>query len=122
MQARKPVFKGTRWIGVQERFVADAGTMTETYTLEFTSANDCIWKDCWVLPSHPAMYMNPDGTVGTVPESRSEIVKSAAWSYRRGKLTLTFEDGSTRELLYTNGTLVAGGSMDGPLVLKKIVE
>lgn len=122
MQAKKPVFKGTKWVCVQQEFVADAGTMTETYTLEFTSAKDCIWKDSWVLPAHPAMYMNSDGTVDTIPASGSESVAPASWKYSRGKLTLTFDDGSTRELLYEKGKLVGEGSFVGPLVFEKIVE
>lgn len=105
MQAKKPVFKNTKWVCIQEQFVADAGTMTETHTLEFTSAKDCLLKVRWVLPAHPAMYRNPDGTVDIIPGSSSEYEQAATYRYRSGKLTLQMEDGSTKEYLYRDGQL-----------------
>ena len=107
MQAKKPVFKNTRWVCVQQTFVADAGTATDTYTIDFISDKECLWKSKWVLPSHPAMYMNADGTVDTIPGSSSETVSRATWSYSRKsqKLTLQFEDGSTTVLQYRDGHL-----------------
>ena len=109
MQAKKPVFKNTRWICVQKIFVADAGMMTQTYEMEFVSDKECVWTDKWVLPAHPAMYMNPDGTVDRIPESGSESVSHAAWRYRRGELTLQFEDGFSRVLRYKEDHLTCPG-------------
>lgn len=105
LQAKKPSLKGTCWTGEHKMFVADAGTMTETYTLEFISGKECILTNSWVLPAHPAMYMNADGTVDTIPESRSESSSRATWRYRRGEIILTFEDGSTRTLHYLSSRI-----------------
>ena len=105
-EAKKPSLRGTRWVCVQEMFVADAGTETQTYTLEFTSAKAFVFKSRWVLPAHAAMYVNPDGTVDTIPESFSESERKGTWRYKRGELTLTFEDGETVTLLYLSGNLI----------------
>lgn len=119
-QAKNPVFKNTRWVCVQEHFVADAGTLTETYTLEFTSGKECLWKDSWILPAHPAMYMNRNGTVDTIPVSGSEKVSRATWRFSRNKLTLQFEDGSTKVFLYEDGRLSGPGPFDTQLVFELV--
>ena len=105
-QAKKPKFKNTQWVYVGHTFVADVGMSTDTYTLVFTSDRDCLWKVEWSTPSHPAMYMNSDGTVDTIPGKSSEHVSPATWKYSRNMLTLTFEDGSTRTFHYRDGHLI----------------
>lgn len=122
MIAKKPEFKNTQWVYVGHTFIADVGTSTDTYTLEFTSNKDCLWKIEWSTPSHPAMYMNPDGTVDTIPGMSSEHVSPATWQYSRNKLTLTFEDGSTRTFLYQDGRLVGSAEVGGPIILEKKEE
>ena len=106
MEAKKPVLKNTKWVCEQKMFVADAGTSTETYTLEFTSAQECTYTMAWYLPAHPAMYMNPDGTIDTIPASHSEHVSKGTWTCKRDKVTITFEDGTTKEFDYKDGKLV----------------
>lgn len=106
VEAKKPSLRGTRWVCEQQMFVADAGTETQTYTLEFTSAKAFVFKSRWVLPAHAAMYVNPDGSVDTIPESFSESERKGTWRYRRDELTLTFEDGETVTLLYLSGNLI----------------
>ena len=106
MEARKPVLNNTKWVCVKEMFVADAGTSTDTYTIEFTSARECNYVMSWYLPAHPAMYMNQDGKVDTIPARSSEDVSKCTWTYRQGKLTIRFEDGSRKEYVYKDGKLI----------------
>ena len=122
IQAKKPVLKNTRWVCVQKMFVADAGTMTETFTLDFTSDKECVWKDAWVLPAHPAMYVNPDGTVDTVPARGSETVLRAEWRFHRNRLTLQFEDGSSKVFLYSDGHFTGPGPFGDALVFEKVAD
>lgn len=110
MEAKKPNFKNTRWVCERKEFVADAGTMTETYSLEF-SGKECTYRMRWDLPAHPAMYVREDGTIETIPASFNESEKKGTWSYRRGKLTVTFEDGETAVFLYEHDMLI--GDSDG---------
>ena len=119
MQAKKPVLKNTRWVCIQKHFVADAGTMTQTYVLEFTSDKECLWKDQWVLPAHPAMYMNADGTVDTIAESGSETVLKATWRFRRQQLTLQFEDGSSKVFLFKDNHFIGPGPFGNELIFEQ---
>lgn len=122
MQAKKPDLKNTRWVCVQKTFVADAGTMTETYTLEFTSDKSCVWKASWKMPAHPAMYMNPDGTVDTIPASSSEWVSQATWRFDGKQVILLMEDGSTKEFRYEDDRLIGPERPDGEMVFERAVE
>lgn len=113
MFAKRPVLKNTRWVCITYQFVADVGNATETHTLEFTSTKECTLTDRWVLPSHPAMYRNPDGTVDTIPGSSSEHVSRATYKFRRNLLTLEFEDGTSRIYFYKDGKLTGAGRFGG---------
>jgi len=113
MEAKKPVLKNTKWVCVKEMFVADVGTSTETYTLEFTSAKECTYTMSWYTPAHPAMYVNPDGTIDTYPARSSEQVSKGTWTYKRGKLTVTLEDGSAKVFTYKDGKLFGEPYFDG---------
>lgn len=97
---KNPVLKNSKWKAVQEEFVADAGTMTITYTLEFLSGKEVRVYEESYLPAHPAMYMNPDGTVDRMPARSSEHSESGTYTYRRGVLTITTEDGHRAVYLY----------------------
>jgi len=103
---KTPVLKNTQWTGVQELFVADAGTMTITYTLDFVSDKDVRIKEVNYMPSYPATYMNADGTVDTFPARTTERSETGTYLLRRGKLTIKTEDG-----LQTEYSLRADGTM-----------
>lgn len=113
MNAKKPVFKNTVWVSKQELFVADAGTQTITQTLEFGSGKDVKVKWSSYLPAHPAMYVNRDGTIDRIPERSYEEVKDGTWQYKKGKLTVTFEDGSQTVFDYRAGMLLGGTDISG---------
>ena len=116
MEAKKPVLKNTKWVCVKEMFIADVGTSTETYTLAFTSAKECTYTASWYTPAYPAMYMNPDGTVDTFPARSSEQVSKGTWTYHRGTVTVTLEDGNTKVFQYKDGKLVGQPYFDGTLM------
>ncbi len=119
---KNPVLKGTKWIAVEKTFVADAGTMTITHTLEFTSAKDVMVRERSYLPEHPAMYMNADGTVTRIPASESESEFAGTYKYRRGNLTVTDEEGSEALYFYKNdGTFVRLGHFE-ELVFSRVEE
>lgn len=102
---KNPVLKNTSWVAVQEMFVADVGTMTITHTLEFVSDKDVVIREVTVMPSHPAMYVNPDGTIDTIQGWTNEREEKGTYSYKKGILTLTEEDGDSRVYFYqSDGT------------------
>ena len=105
--------KNTTWEYIEEMFVADAGTMTITHTLEFTSANEV--KVGWTsyMPAHPAMYMNPDGSVDTIPAHSGEFSHHGTYSLKKDVLKITLEDGSVTEYKLQGNTLISG-KPDGP--------
>ena len=105
---KNPVLKNTKWTAVEEMFVADAGTMTITHTLEFISKKDVRIHELSQMPSYPAMYMNPDGTVDRIPGFTTERSETGTYRYRRGVLTITTENGL--ELTYT---ILPTGSIAG---------
>lgn len=100
LMCKNPVLKGTRWTAVQKMFVADAGTMTINHTLEFTSGKDVLVGWSTYLPAHPATYVNPDGTVDTLPAQSSENTEPGTYVYKRGKLTITSKEGYTTEYVF----------------------
>ena len=119
LTAKRPVFKNTKWAYVEEMFVADAGTGTDTTTLEFGPGNEIVIRHAWFLPAHPAMYVNPDGTIDTIAAMSNEYTSKGTWKYRRGKLTVTLEDGSKEEFDYVEGMLVHKGAVGGVKVFRR---
>lgn len=102
---KNPVLKNTSWVAVQEMFVADVGTMTITHTLEFVSDKDVVIREVTVMPSHPAMYVNPDGTIDTIQGWTNEQEEKGTYSYKRGILTILVEDSSPKMYAYqSDGT------------------
>lgn len=120
---KNPVLKNSKWTAVQELFVADVGTMTITYTLEFVSGKEVKILENSYTPSHPAMYMNPDGTVDRIPGSTSESSEAGTYSYRRGVLTITTEDGDRTDYFFQkDGTFTRPHPWGGTLVYTRIQE
>ena len=119
---KNPVLKGTKWAAVQEMFVADAGTMTITHTLEFTSAKDVLIKESTYLPSHPAMYVNPDGTIDRIPASSSEREVAGTYKFRRDVLTITLEDGTVKEFTYLGGDFLGQAFPGGKGIFSRVTE
>ena len=106
MEAKKPTLKNSKWVCEKKMFVADVGTGTETYTLQFTSGKECLYIMSWYLPAHPSMYKNPDGTIDTNPARSSETIHKCTWEFRKGMLTLTYEDGKHKVFYYKDNTFV----------------
>ena len=124
IMCKNPVLKGTKWTAVQEMFVADAGTMTINHSLEFTTDKDVVVGFSSFMPAHPTMYMNPDGSVDTVPATSSEDTRPATYVYKQGKLTVTSRDGSDTEYVYhpEDGTLVLEEPWGEKVVFSRIKE
>lgn len=118
-QAKKPVLKNTQWICFHNVLVLDAGVMKETYTLDFISARECIYTYKWVMPSHPATYVNPDGSIDTIPGSSSETTARGTWKLRGNRLTIKTEDGHTQVYEYKDGKLVDPVPSTDQLVFEK---
>ena len=117
---RKPVLKKTRWTALQEMFVADAGTMTITYTLDFISKKEVLIKEESYLPAHPAMYMNPDGTVDRIPARSSESEEAGTYRVKRGILTITTEDGRRQDYtIREDGTITRQEPYGETLIFQK---
>ena len=124
IMGKNPVLKGTRWTAVQEMFVADAGTMTINHTLDFLSAKNVVVKEEGSMPSYPAMYMNPDGTVDTMPGFSTHNEYTGTYTFSDGILTITKEEGGapTRYLLQPDGTLALPEPWGETLVFSRVEE
>ena len=115
---KNPVLKNTSWAAVQEVFVADVGTMTITHTLAFVSDKDVVIKEVTVMPSHPAMYVNPDGTIDRIEGWTNEREKKGTYTFKRNTLIVTDEEGSTEEYTYqSDGTF----TIKDPLLHETVV-
>ena len=119
----KPALKGTTWKAVQEMFVADAGTMTINHTLVFISAREVVVKYSSYLPSYPAMYMNPDGTIDTMPGMSNETEETCGYTFKHGILAVTRKSGGQEILHYElNGTFTRKESWGEVVVYKQVKE
>lgn len=107
MDTKKPKLKGTVWKSIEKEFVADAGNMTITQTLEFTSGKEVTVTTNRVMPPHHAMRKNPDGTVSTIPGWESSDSKKGTYKFKSNMLTITFEDGYHLIFLYRDEKFVA---------------
>ena len=104
-------------------FVADAGTMTINHTLEFLSETDVVVRQEGYLPAHPQMYMNPDGSVDTVPARSFESSHEGKYTFKDGALTITSEEGSkTAYMLQPDGTLTREEPWGEKLVFSRVTE
>ena len=121
---KNPVMKGTKWTATQQMFVADAGTMTIIHTLEFTSDKDVMARQRGSMPPYPAMYMNPDGTVDTLPGHSFEYDEPSTYAFRDGKLILTRNEGGgeTEYTFQPDGTLTRVESWGETLVFSQVKE
>ena len=107
MDGKKLKLKGTKWQYVEKMFVADAGTETTTYTLEFTTDKDVVKTRRTYMPPHPAMYMDANGEVPTQPGWESSSTKKGTYRVKRNTVTVTLEDGHTDIYDFTDGNLVS---------------
>lgn len=107
MDTKKPKLKGTVWKSIEKEFVADAGTMTITQTLEFTSGKEVTVTTTRVMPSHPAMRKNPDGTVSTIPGWESSDSKKGTYKFKSNMLTITLENGHNLHFFYRDEKFIA---------------
>ena len=98
LRGRKAEFANTCWTCVQELFVADAGTETTTVTLTFDAGNGFTLEEKSVLPPHPATYVNPDGTIDTLPGFSREFTRRGTFTVKGNVLILTTEDGTVHNL------------------------
>ena len=106
MDRKKPKLKGTVWQYVEKMFVADAGTQTNTYILEFKTDKDVEYKIGYHMPPFPKMYMNPDGTVDRDPGWSSDNTYPGTYKFKKGMLFITFQDMPDMILDYRDGKLV----------------
>ena len=120
---KKPVLKNTQWKAVQEMFVADAGTMTITHTLDFVSDKDVKIKEEMYMPSYPAMYVNPDGTIDKIPARSSEHSYDGTYTFQDDFLIITLEDGTKqRYQRKKDGTFTRTEPYGEILVFSQITE
>lgn len=116
---RKPNLKDTRWTGGFEEFIADVGTGTASYTLEFGSAGKYTLESKHVIPSHPATYVNPDGTIDRIPGHTSGHTSEGTWRVSGNTVTLTDKEGATYTLHYLSGLLESDDLSYQHLVFKQ---
>ena len=107
MDGKKLKLKGTKWQYVEKMFVADAGTETTTYTLEFITDKDVVKTRRTYMPPHPAMYMDANGEVPTQPGWESSSTKKGTYRVKRNVVSVTLEDGFTEMYDYKDGNLVS---------------
>ena len=120
IDGKKPKLKNTKWQGVEEMFVADAGTMTITHTLAFTSDKDVIVTHESYMPSYPAMYMNADGSVDMIPARSSSSSDTCTYKVKGKKVVITDKEGD--ETVYVvKGNNVFSLVTSNPLTNEELV-
>lgn len=107
LRTHKASFANTRWTSTFEEFVADIGTETVTFTLSFGAEKDFTLEEKSFLPAHPATYMNPDGTVDTLPAISREYTLRGTYTQKGTDLLLTTEDGTLHTLQILPDRLVS---------------
>ena len=103
---RKTSLKNTKWTAQYNEFVADAGNETVTLILEFTSAKEFRLETVSIMPPYPAMYMNQDGTVDTMPGWQHNMVQEGHYKLSDGMLTLTTDDDTVMHMICRDGKLL----------------
>lgn len=120
---KNPVLKNTKWTANQDMFVADAGTMKIVHTLEFISDKDVKVLQKGEMPPYPAMYVNEDGTIDTMPGHSFEYNYDGTYVFSKGKLTITSKEGAEHEYtLQPDGTLTYEEPWGETLVFTKVKE
>lgn len=109
----------TAWTCKFEEFVADAGTMTITTTLEFISAKEYVLETSTFMPAYPSMHMNADGTQDVHPATTSSWRKKGTYSVNGNVITLNAEDGGTSIFRYLSGHLETSDLYPRPIILSK---
>lgn len=117
---KKASLQDTEWKAQHDEFVADVGTANLVFTLAFPSAKDFTLTEEFIMPAHPATYVNPDGTIDRIPGSRSESVSSGTYRYDGKTLTLTQSDGATTVFKREGDTFVGNSFYGLPLVFTKM--
>jgi len=119
MCLKKPKLKNTRWVCEYKEFVADVGNETVTVTLHFVSAKEFELEFASVMPPYPAMHMNADGTVDTMPGYTRQYSIKGTYKASRELVTLTEENGETKTLQYVADKLVSNDLSYQTLVFEK---
>jgi len=117
--SQKSRLANTRWTCSVEEFVADVGTATTTYTLEFTSAKTFALESEHVLPAHPATYVNADGTIDRIPGATSQYVRRGTYKAKKGTVVLSEEDGTVYTLRLVQDRLESDDLSYSPLVFTR---
>ena len=118
--SKKPSLKNSRWTAGYEQFVADAGTQTTTVSLEFISAREYVLKIESILPPHPSMYRNADGSIDMQPGMSWEDTSKGTYKIKRDAIVLTDEKGKENILLQVNGQLHNGSIASHPLTFTRV--
>lgn len=106
MCTKKHALKGTKWVAEYKIFVADAGNENVTATLSFLPSGKYTIHTVASMPSYPAMHMNADGTVDTMPGYTREYTQSGTYTFSDNLLVLTSDDGGRTEMKYTGDAFV----------------
>ena len=103
--SKKPKVSGTKWSCKQEYFVADAGTLTVIKTIHFVDNKKVKVVSSSSMPSHPATYVLPDGTVPIIEGHSSKTEENGTYKVKGSKIILEIE-GKTTEISYMKDHLV----------------
>ena len=119
LRNKKPAFANTEWVCVYEMFVADAGTETTTATLTFDAAKGFTLEEKSVMPSYPATYVNPDGTIDTLPGFSREYTRQGTYEVKGDEIILNQSDGTVHTLHLVSDRLESDDLSFQKLVFEK---
>ena len=122
MCTRQNKLKNTRWTCDYQEFVADVGNESVTVTLRFVSDREYVLETVGVTPSHPAMYMNPDGTVDTLPGHTWQYTSQGTYTVKKNEIVLTDKEGGVHTLQYVADILKSDDLSYRPLVFTREKE
>ena len=116
---KKTTLRDTQWIAGYNEFVADVGTADVVLTLQFTSGKDFTLTEEFVMPSHPATYVNPDGSVDKIPGHTSRSSSSGTYRDAVKTIVLTRQDSPRMVLVRQGDTFVGEDRYGHTLVFRK---
>ena len=122
LRHKNPAFANTEWVCVYEEFVADAGTETTTATLIFDAMKGFTLEEKSVMPSYPATYVNPDGTIDTLPGFSREFTRQGTYEVKGNEIVLKLSDGTVHVLHLVSDRLESDDLSYQKLVFQPAVD
>lgn len=122
MCSKKTSFKDSTWVAEYQEFIADVGNADVTVTLQFKPGKNFVMTTESETPAHPAMFVNPDGSIDTLPGFSINFDEKGTYTFDKNVLTLNREEGSPIVLQWDGGTLTGKDYFGRNLVFRPVAK